>query len=759
LAAALDASRDGYPLADRRRKGVPFMRRSLTGTGAVDESQPADAAASASSRGEPPALWVFVVVGAGLVVVLASGRLFSGSETALVLRVAAATMAVLVFPGALVLRVVDGQLPRGVRLGGAVAWSLALIFVAQTLAVLVHGSLVTTMATLGVCVAALMAVLWLRSGLGSRSRAVWAPGKVPRAIRDSWALLATAATGILLGGFVAWARPAITGDALEHLARTRKLAELTSFDRVGMTEFFRDADLHPGYAFPLWHAAMALVARLAGVDSAVVIQLAPVVITPIALVIVFGMGATVFSSRAAGFCTAIGQVALFGLAAGGIGAFAIISGPATVSLVALAPALIALVFAFVDGQRRSRLLTVGAAALALTVIHPTYTIYVVMILLAFCVARSLLSADMGDEVRRTLLGVAATAVAAGLYLAWLAPQIARQPSVGADQSEVDRQLEVYANQVHRSGDLYAMVPEAITRMGPGAVLGLVGVALALLAARRRWGALVLAGAGVVLLVTLFAPLFTVTSDLVSISQARRLVSFLPFALAFAGLAMVVARLRAIGVGLALLAGVVATWRYPGDFTYSMSQGGGPAWPTWLGLASVATAAAILPWWRRRKDPDLAGSGLADTTGAWAALVAVALIAPLAVTGLSDVSRNDRDRSRFSRALLHELRTDVPTGSVVFADDAAAYEAVAFAPVYVNTAVGGHVWDRRVERHDDAVRFFRSGTDAGTRLQLLEKYQADYVLARVAQAESNNLDGILTRVFEDARFVLYAVPRG
>ena len=142
------------------------------------------------------------------------------------------------------------------------------------------------------------------------------------------------------------------------------------------------------------------------------------------------------------------------------------------------------------------------------------------------------------------------------------------------------------------------------------------------------------------------------------------------------------------------------------------------------------------------------------------MVAVALVAPLAVTGLGEVSRNDRARSRvLRRGLLHELRTDVPAGSVVFADDAAAYETVAFAPVYVNTAVGGHVWDRRVERHDDAVRFFRPDNCGGTRLELLEKYQADYVLARVEQAESINLVDRLTRLFEDDRFVLYSVPRG
>ena len=60
---------------------------------------------------------------------------------------------------------------------------------------------------------------------------------------------------------------------------------------------------------------------------------------------VFGMGTALFRSPWGGFCTAVAQAGWLGFAASGIGAFAIISGPATVSLVAFVPAVIALVFA------------------------------------------------------------------------------------------------------------------------------------------------------------------------------------------------------------------------------------------------------------------------------------------------------------------------------------------------------------------------------------------------------------------------------
>ena len=170
------------------------------------------------------------------------------------------------------------------------------------------------------------------------------------------------------------------------------------------------------------------------------------------------------------------------------------------------------------------------------------------------------------------------------------------------------------------------------------------------------------------------------------------------------------------------------------------------------MAAVAVATLVLPWLRNRS-----GVSLEVGREVWAAAVALAMVLPVAVLGLGEVERNDQGRDRLTSGLLRELRTEVPVGSVVFSDDAVAYQAVAFAAVYVNTAEGGHVWDRRAERHDDAARFFTPGTDDAVRRQLLEKYDADYVLAKPRQADLNDLDRILTRVYEDRRFVLFEIP--
>jgi hypothetical protein len=51
----------------------------------------------------------------------------------------------------------------------------------------------------------------------------------------------------------------------------RKLVELGSLSPWRLDELV-GGGLHPGYAFPLWHAFLAAVTKLAGVDPAVVVQ-------------------------------------------------------------------------------------------------------------------------------------------------------------------------------------------------------------------------------------------------------------------------------------------------------------------------------------------------------------------------------------------------------------------------------------------------------------------------------------------------------
>ena len=57
--------------------------------------------------------------------------------------------------------------------------------------------------------------------------------------------------------------------------------------------------LHPGYAFPLWHAFLAAVTKVAGVDPALVVQHESSLLVPLAVLVAFEAGLALFNSRGA----------------------------------------------------------------------------------------------------------------------------------------------------------------------------------------------------------------------------------------------------------------------------------------------------------------------------------------------------------------------------------------------------------------------------------------------------------------------------
>ena len=92
--------------------------------------------------------------------------------------------------------------------------------------------------------------------------------------------------GGLVGILLWWVAPTVQGDGLFHLARARKLLELDdlSLDRVSE---FADGSLHPGYAFPLWHGFLALIARVSGNDPEQVVVHLPSLLAPLAVVVAY----------------------------------------------------------------------------------------------------------------------------------------------------------------------------------------------------------------------------------------------------------------------------------------------------------------------------------------------------------------------------------------------------------------------------------------------------------------------------------------
>jgi len=190
-------------------------------------------------------------------------------------RLAAAT-ACLLLPGALV--------ARALRVGlfsAVLAWSLGALFVVMAIVFAVHASLTLALVLLGVIVAALAVAVGRRFLQGQTP-----PGSDPWIV----AAVAVAVAGLGLGIALWFITTHLTGgDDFFHLARVRKLDDFGGLSLRAVDEF-RDGGLHPGYAFPLWHSFLALVARLAGVDPSQVVLHEASLLVPVAFLVAWEAG-------------------------------------------------------------------------------------------------------------------------------------------------------------------------------------------------------------------------------------------------------------------------------------------------------------------------------------------------------------------------------------------------------------------------------------------------------------------------------------
>ena len=634
--------------------------------------------------------------------------------------------AVLLLPGALVARAL------GLRsVSAAVAWSFAVLFAALAVVFALGTSLTVAL------------VLLLAAGA-----AAWRlGGRLPRPERLPgrwWVFAAGALLGLLLWPIAG----EIGGDGLFHLARARKLDAFDSLSLDAVNEF-ADGGLHPGYAFPLWHGYLALVARVGFLDPASVVLHQATVFAPVALLVVYEAGYLLFRRVGPAVAAVIAQVTVTAIAPAHGGAYTALGLPATGSRQILLPAAVALALgACVSGTqalRRAALASAAAAGLALAVVHPTYAIFLWLPFGGFLAVRSLVARE---DARRIAAALAALVVPAAAYLAWLLPVVRETASVAPGEDEVQRAFRQYAGQLDVwSESTYRLAPEVFGRAGPVAIAALLLVPLAGLAFRRRWAAYVLGGFLAVAAVMLVPQLFVPFSDLVSISQSRRTAGFWPLAFAFAGgLAVLATLLRALVVPLALAAGIVLQLLYPGEFAYRLDDGG-PALVTWIAVAGGVAALLGGLVFLKHKPPF-------DRAGALAGVAAAAFALPTAIAAVPDWSDSPgRLPSPLTPGLVAALREQVPEGDVVYSDPETSYRIAAEAPVYVATAPPGHVADteqnRPYERRDEARRFFDTGD-----LSIPRERGADWVVVDRARFE---VAPSLEESYADERFTLYRLP--
>ena len=654
---------------------------------------------------------------------LALSRLLPAEGVGLGLRLGAAT-ACLLLPGALVSRAL------GVRgFAGALAWSLAALIGATAVMFAVHSS------------------FWLAIGLFFAVALVAAPFAARREGGVSAWTLALFGVGIVIG-ITLWWVSRYDGDAFFHLARVQKLLALDSLSLRSVDEF-RDGGLHPGYAFPLWHSAVALVARLAGVGAPAAFLHLPTVLLPVSLVLVYEAGTTLFASRWAGAATAFAELALLAFAPGHGGSYTSLALPATAARTLVLPALLALVFAYVREPGWALLASVAAASAALSLVHPSYSILVAVGLAGFLLVRLLL--DVRHDVVRIGSALAAIVVPAGLVAVWLLPIVRETASHNPKQAELRRAFANYGRELDVSSlHSYRLAPELYGRAGAIAVASLVLLPLAVFAHRRLWAAYTLGAMLAIYTVTLLPFVFPHFADAVSISQARRIVGFAPRPFVLTGGALVLAGfLRVWVLPVALAAGIALQLAFPGDFgsPYRLVHGA-PGWLTWVSYGGAAAALVAASLFGRRI-PQVQGSPLV-------AAAAVGLfVVPVAVHGYSHWTRSANSRLGLPHQLVAAVREHVPTGDVVFSDPLTGYELGAFAPVYVNAAPTSHVANTKANRPTvrvhDANRFFH---DHGP-LSLARRYGAGWLL--VDTRRSGRAAFHLPRVYAGARYVLYRIP--
>ena len=614
----------------------------------------------------------------------------------------------------------------GVRgLAATLAWSFSLLFAALAFTFLLQTTLTFTLALLVVATLAAGAVQYLRR----TTLELPVPGR--------WlAALAGAVLGVGLWSVAG----SVQGDGLFHLARTRKLLEFDELSLRAIGEF-ADASLHPGYAFPLWHGFLALIAKLSATDPEQVVLHLPSILAPLAVVVAYELGWALFQRTWAAGAVAGAQVTIVCFAPGSGGAYTVLSLPATSSRQLLVPAALALALAAIRSHSLVLYASAAAASFALAVVHPTYAIFLWIPFTGFLVVRALWTRQ---DLRSGLAALCALAVPAALFMIWLAPIAADTVSVSPDRDEILRAFEQYPGQLDvRSATSYSLAPEVFTRSGPVAIAALLLIPLAAFAARRRWAAFVVGGSLAVFVFMLVPMFFTALADLVSISQARRAAGFLPFAFAFAGGLGVLSRVFWPWLPpIALVAGAALQYFYPGDFDYAFDDPG-PAWVVWVAVVGGAVALLAGFAWRRR--PSVEES---------AGIAAAFFLAPVVLVGLAKWNPAPTPpASVLSAGLVDALRTAVPEGSVVYSDQDTSYRVAAFAPVYVAVAPPGHVastlQNRPFARAAEAREFLRTGD-----LAIPERYGADYlVVDRLRGRRAYDLQ----ELYRDPRYVLYRFP--
>src|SRR5207302_877644 len=220
---------------------------------------------------------------------------------------------------------------------------------------------------------------------------------------------------------------------------------------------------------------LAAVARIAGVDPEQVFRHESSILAPVAFAVAYEAGYALFRSAWLGIAVVLAAVVPIALAPGGGGSYRVLALPATSARQLIAPAALALVFAFVHEPRFALAGAIACAGLVLAFVHATYAVFLLLPLVGFLLARAALERR---DLRRIAAAVAALAVPTGGVLLWLLP-IARETVSHEPTRQVrcglEHGIKHYPGQFDVwSCDRFRLAPEM-----PGRTGSVAGVALQL----------------------------------------------------------------------------------------------------------------------------------------------------------------------------------------------------------------------------------------------------------------------------------------
>ncbi len=599
--------------------------------------------------------------------------------------------------------------------------------------------------------------------VGSALALDWRPLSTTFTLRGRVEPLAVLLGGVLVAVASSQWQPALGGDALFHAGLIRKLLALPGISLGGVSPYL-GGHPHAGYAFPLLHAVQAGAILLAGGDpSAGYTNLTPAfaLLIPVAA---YGAGRALANP-------AVGMIAA--TLSSWDSATRIVAGlvkePPFFTFVILLPAAVVLLVHLYrerTGRRWSAWTVV--AALEVAVVHPTYTIAVLVMIAAVVV--------LDHRLWPALVAATGVCAAAGGWVYAVALSGGEhRPAPGAAPGQL----------ITAGGHALASSGQAILAHRVELLPALVATLVVLRKGRSPW--LLPAALSAAMLALVAVPgSGTVLTAAVSGGQAERFWNAVPWIfMTAAALAAAVAVARTPRRLCALAVALAASSVLLEHAGFLWGQGGPRAagWPApslhpvvWVftlpdlltTAAAVAGAALLL---RRGLARSAAPSVAIPTTPLTpAALLLLALMAgpivrdaPRLLATLRDGSAQAAIRNLVTPGVIAFLqshsRARLPVVLAPYAEpaDGIAYQIVGRADVYAVAISEAHSRatprDYPQRRREDVDRFFSAASSETVRDALMARYRVDYVVFDLRSGSAQVLaalrgDSELSQVYVD-----------